>query len=239
MGSSALVVGRTWMSSSFHDVRYLMERVTLSMPCDEAGVSRYIRDFMVENPSVFKGKAWAALRLLLPYYRSGSLPKIERLAKRLVAIESRLFGDYLVSSDAFASFRESAPSPSNPVRYLGLHSTRPCGNQLARFDFDDAGVPVPRPSGESAQSLYTSKGCAACHGAKAQGKVGPPLAGIEGSQVNLENGEQRTRDRVYLRRAILEPGSDIVHNYTNAMPSYRGRLTDEQVELLLDMLKEL
>lgn len=82
---------------------------------------------------------------------------------------------------------------------------------------------------------YLSLGCAGCH---ENPKVAPPLVNLMAAQRMLESGDTVTVDRGYMKRAILEPGVDLVRGYLPLMPSYRKDLTDAQVEALVDELLE-
>ena len=89
----------------------------------------------------------------------------------------------------------------------------------------DAG-PEPRPT-------YASLGCGGCHD---NPRVAPPLVNLSGAGRTLETGRQISIDRAYLRRAILEPGGDVVKGYPSIMPSYRHELKDAEVDALVEEL---
>jgi protein SCO1 len=78
--------------------------------------------------------------------------------------------------------------------------------------------------------LYASLGCPGCH---ENPRIAPPLVDLAGAERTLENGEKVTVDDAYLRRAILEPGAQIVAGYPSLMPSYRHYLTNAQVDALV------
>ena len=46
-------------------------------------------------------------------------------------------------------------------------------------------------------------------------------------------------DDRYLREAILDPAAKVVTGYQPAMPSYRGHLTDPQIDRLVEYIKQL
>jgi cytochrome c oxidase subunit 2 len=72
--------------------------------------------------------------------------------------------------------------------------------------------------------------------------VGPSFQGIGGRQVVVtSNGESRTltSDRDYLEKAILEPAADIVEGFPPTMPSYAGRIPEEDLSGILDYLTGL
>jgi protein SCO1/2 len=92
------------------------------------------------------------------------------------------------------------------------------------------------PSAPSAQpvGLSSSLGCAGCH---AHPNLAPPLEGLFGRKVSLQNGQTVTADEDYLRRSILEPGAQIVAGYLPLMPSYAGEISDAQVGALINEIK--
>ena len=57
----------------------------------------------------------------------------------------------------------------------------------------------------------------------------PPLFGLFGKPVPLNGGQIVTADESYIRDSILLPAKDIAAGYTNDMPSYQGRISEEQL----------
>ena len=72
------------------------------------------------------------------------------------------------------------------------------------------------------REIAQDRGCLACHEA---GRVGPDWSGLLDSEVVLEGGTTVLADDAYLRRAIREPGADIVAGYAVNMP--KNTLTDD------------
>jgi len=78
--------------------------------------------------------------------------------------------------------------------------------------------------------IWRAGGCGACHQLDGEGgPIGPALDDIGA-----------TRDRDYIRRAILDPGADIAEGYEQVggvmPPTFGGSLTAAQLEALVDML---
>ena len=65
----------------------------------------------------------------------------------------------------------------------------------------------------------------------------PPLEGLFGKPVPLNNGEVVTADEGYLRDSILFPAKQIVGGYTNDMPSFRGKVSEEELLQIIAYLK--
>jgi cytochrome c oxidase subunit 2 len=57
--------------------------------------------------------------------------------------------------------------------------------------------------------------------------------------VSLSNGEVVIADEGYLRDSILFPARQIVGGYTNDMPSFNGKLGEDQLLELIAYLKNL
>ncbi|MFN8473165.1 MAG: cytochrome c oxidase subunit II [Anaerolineae bacterium] len=96
-------------------------------------------------------------------------------------------------------------------------------------------VQTPAQQGEQ---LFQQNGCVSCH-QSGGGGIGPSLNGVFGSQVQLEDGSTATADETYVRESMLQPAAKIVKGYQNVMPSFQGRLTDEQIIALIAYIKSL
>jgi len=97
-------------------------------------------------------------------------------------------------------------------------------------------VAADDPRTRDGEKLFASLGCAACHN---QAQLAPPVSGLFGHSVTLDDGHTVLADDAYLRESLLDPGAKIVTGYLQLMPSYRGHLTDEQVEQLVAYLRSV
>ena len=100
------------------------------------------------------------------------------------------------------------------------------------------------PLAERGRILYTSKGCNACHSVDGSPNTGPTWFEAYGNPVNFADGSSlNLADPLewdnYLRESILDPGSRIHEGYTNQMPSYQGRMTDEEISYLRAYFRQL
>ena len=89
---------------------------------------------------------------------------------------------------------------------------------------------------KTGQQIFTAAGCAGCHTfgpAKSTGTIGPNLNQLKTEAAKMEKG--KTADE-YIRESLEDPGAFIVKGFPNAMPSFKGRLTDEQIKALIDFL---
>jgi cytochrome c oxidase subunit 2 len=97
-----------------------------------------------------------------------------------------------------------------------------------------AGMPVAESPVEAGARLFSSLGCASCHGVRA-----PSLAGLYRSEVRLADQRTVIADEHYIRESILDSTAKIVAGYPPIMPSFRGQLTEEQLIALVSYIKSL
>jgi cytochrome c oxidase subunit 2 len=81
-------------------------------------------------------------------------------------------------------------------------------------------------------------GCASCHAGGPQQR-GAKLEGIYGKEVKLVGGQTVTADDQYIRNSILNPASQIVEGYQPILPTFKGQVTDEQLNGLVAYIKSL
>jgi len=89
--------------------------------------------------------------------------------------------------------------------------------------------------------LFSKQGCSACHGVKPEQGVivGPNLHGVFGRNENTNKGPIAVDDN-YLRESIIEPQKVIVDGFSGKnMPSYKGRMTEDELSALIDYMKSL
>ncbi len=90
-----------------------------------------------------------------------------------------------------------------------------------------------QPAGDPAagKAVFASAACASCHtfeAADASGKVGPNL-----DEVLAE------KDAEYVNRAIVDPNAEIAEGYQpGIMPSFKGQLSEDQVNDLVAFLSQ-
>jgi mono/diheme cytochrome c family protein len=89
---------------------------------------------------------------------------------------------------------------------------------------------------KSGTQIFTAAGCAGCHTfgpAKSSGTIGPNLNELKTQAAKMEKGKSADE---YIRESIEDPGAFLVKGYPNAMPAFKGRLTDAQIKALIDFL---
>ncbi len=87
------------------------------------------------------------------------------------------------------------------------------------------------------RSLFRAKGCETCHSMDGTRKTGPSLLDKYGAQESLLGGGSTLVDDNYLRESIMNPNAKVVEGYSPIMPTFAGRLTDEQVNAIIEYIK--
>jgi cbb3-type cytochrome c oxidase subunit III len=89
---------------------------------------------------------------------------------------------------------------------------------------------------KSGEQIFTAAGCAGCHKfapAGSNGNIGPTLDNLKTEAANMEPGKSAEE---YLRESLEVPDAFLVKGFPNAMPSFKGRLSDAQIKALIDYL---
>jgi cytochrome c oxidase subunit 2 len=98
--------------------------------------------------------------------------------------------------------------------------------------------PRPGSTASEGEEVFHALGCSGCHG-PASPVHAPSFAGLYGKPVHLQSGETRTVDDGYIRDSILLPKRDIVAGYAAIMPSFKGQVSDADIEKLIAYIKSL
>jgi cytochrome c oxidase subunit 2 len=85
---------------------------------------------------------------------------------------------------------------------------------------------------------FRAFGCSGCHDAHSRIHA-PDLANLYGRTVPLASGRFVTVDERYVRDSILQPSRDIAAGYADDMPSFAGRVSEEQLVELIAYIKSL
>ena len=92
---------------------------------------------------------------------------------------------------------------------------------------------------EAGERLYRTRGCAQCHSVDGKGGTGPTFKALFGHQVPLDGGKATVADENYIRESILEPQAKIVAGFQPVMPTFQGRLKDQEITAIIEYLKTL
>lgn len=113
--------------------------------------------------------------------------------------------------------------------YVGYAAAR-------RGDDEGALATAGLAQAKSGEQIFTAAGCAGCHTfapAGSTGNIGPALDELASAAGDREPG---TSAEDYIRESLTQPDAFLAEGFGNAMPSYEGRLTDEQIQALVDYL---
>jgi cytochrome c oxidase subunit 2 len=91
---------------------------------------------------------------------------------------------------------------------------------------------------QSGEKLFRTLGCSGCHEGNSVVRA-PRLEGLYDRLVPLENGQVVPADDRYIRDCILLPESQRVAGYPPLMPSFRGRISEEDLFQLIAYIKSL
>ncbi len=147
------------------------------------------------------------------------------------------------------NFLLASGAKAEGVVYFTIHQAHPIDLAKAGFPKIDLSknVAVIRtrqeaaPTVEAGKALYQNIGCIACHSTDGTpaGKTGPTWKGLYGAEVRFTDGTKCVADDAYIRESILDPAKKIVAGFQPGMASYRGVLTDAQIDSLILFIKSL
>ena len=129
------------------------------------------------------------------------------------------------------------------AEYCGLNHSGMGGfvYVMEQRDFDNwlSGNVSGQTPVEMGKDLFQNKlGCASCH-AGGPAQRGAKLENIFGTEVKLVGGGSVTANDEYIRNSILNPASQIVEGYQPIMPTFKGQVTEEQLNALVAYIKSL
>jgi cytochrome c oxidase subunit 2 len=97
--------------------------------------------------------------------------------------------------------------------------------------------------GSEGFAIMKVKGCNACHSSDGTKIVGPSYLNLFGEQqIVIRDGKEVPVkvDEEYIKKAIFDPNSEIVKGYPKGlMQSYKGSLSDVDIEKIIEYLKSL
>jgi cytochrome c oxidase subunit 2 len=91
---------------------------------------------------------------------------------------------------------------------------------------------------ENGARLFRELGCSGCHSGTGTVRA-PPLEGLYGRLVPLQSGEIVRADDKYIRDSILLPASQVTAGYQPVMPTFQGRLSEDDLFQLIAYIKNI
>lgn len=92
---------------------------------------------------------------------------------------------------------------------------------------------------QAGADLYQRLGCVQCHSTDGSPGLGPTYKEMYGRQVKLADGSAVVADENYVRESILDPQAQVVAGFQPVMPTFKGRMTDQQIGWIIEYLKTL
>jgi cytochrome c oxidase subunit II len=86
--------------------------------------------------------------------------------------------------------------------------------------------------------LFQQLGCSGCHSQNSIVRA-PLLDGVYGKPVPLQSGQVVLADESYIRDSILLPQKDVVAGYAPVMPSFQGRISEEELMQIIAYIRFL
>lgn len=173
-------------------------------------------------------------------------------------VRLRLISQDVIHSFFIPAFRVKHDVLPGRYQYLWFTATRPgkyrlfcaeyCGTSHSNMDGwvqvmppeqfaawrEGGGSADPQQRGRQA---FVQFGCENCH--HGIGSAAPRLEGLWGRSVHTTDGRTLVADEQYIRESILHPRKDVVAGFQPLMPTYEGRLSEEQLLDLMAYLRSL
>ncbi len=128
------------------------------------------------------------------------------------------------------------------AEYCGTDHSGMVGEIVAMEPADFAAwLAAQAPSSSLAQegaALFRELGCSGCHSTRSKVHA-PQLEGLYGKPVPLSDGTSVIADDKYIRDSILLPRSQVAAGYDPVMPSFEGRVSEDQLLRLIVYIKSL
>ena len=78
-----------------------------------------------------------------------------------------------------------------------------------------------------------------CHNTTGEKKIGPGWGGIWGKREEMEGGQVVTVDENYVRESIVDPHAKVVKGFPDAMTSFAGQLSEQELLGVIEFIKSL
>ena len=92
---------------------------------------------------------------------------------------------------------------------------------------------------DAGEKMYMTRGCKQCHSVDGTASTGPSLLGMFGRTEAMKDGSKVPVDENYIRESIIDPQAKIVAGFEPVMPTYKGKLKDNEITAIIEYLKTL
>jgi cytochrome c oxidase subunit II len=128
------------------------------------------------------------------------------------------------------------------AEYCGTDHSRMTGRivVMEQTDFEQwlAHQDVTGTMAAEGARLFRQFGCSGCHGAGTTMRA-PALEGLYGKAVPLSDGTIEVADDRYIRDSILKPRARVAAGYQPLMPSYEGKISEDELIQIVAYIKSL
>lgn len=129
---------------------------------------------------------------------------------------------------------------ADPLKRLSKEQLEEYKQDPQKFISAHSEIKFLEPPVAMGKKMYDQLGCKQCHSVDGKPGTGPTWKGIWGKTHEFNDTPARTVNEEYIRDSILNPGKDIVKNFTRgAMPSFQGRINDGQILVLIKYIESL
>ena len=91
---------------------------------------------------------------------------------------------------------------------------------------------------DQGKQVAGSNGCTSCHTTDGSKSVGPSWKGIYGTEADI-GGEKVKVNAKFIETAIVDPNAQVRSGFGPSMPSFEGKLSDEQIKAVVEYIKSL
>jgi cytochrome c oxidase subunit II len=128
------------------------------------------------------------------------------------------------------------------AEYCGTDHSRMTGRivvmEQARFSQWLARQDVSGTMAAEGGRLFRQFGCSGCHGIGSKVRA-PAMSGLYGKRVPLGDGTIEIADERYIRDSIIRPRTKIAAGYDAVMPSYEGKISEDELIQITAYIKSL
>ncbi|HES58067.1 MAG TPA: cytochrome c oxidase subunit II [Firmicutes bacterium] len=126
-------------------------------------------------------------------------------------------------------------SHSDMLARLIVHDPQSFEDWLAHAD----DMYLEMPMAESGQAMFERYGCVQCHSVDGTAGTGPTLKDVFNHEQAMTDGTTVLVDEDYIRESIVDPEAKVVAGYQPVMPTFQGKIKEEQIAWIIAYLKTI
>jgi cytochrome c oxidase subunit 2 len=149
---------------------------------------------------------------------------------KLIAVTQEEFDDWVRG-------KELPPMPFAGEKAVPLMASSPASEVVAA-----TGAAPAETMADKGRKHFEAKACITCHSVDGSQKVGPSFKGLWGrKEVVIVDGKELevTVDENYVRESIENPNAKLVKGFGPVMPTYKGLISEAELNELMAYLKTL